>query len=405
MWINRLCLPPRIPLFVRVQVFHYGRAECLLIPGRRQTDCLMLPLQTPLQRRKANTAYIVTGRSSLGCLAKDTVQVSLFQPVPVTITPDTSICINDAVQLYAAGALAYSWSPAAFLNDPAIPNPIAKPDQPTRFILNYKDMNSCMEKDSVLVSFRPVPVFQAPPDQTICKGFSVLLASDNDPDFIYEWSPADHLNNPSSPAPAASPENSTYYQLKISDPVCNSYDSKFSVFVDVKPSPTVIAQKSNDINCSNLFTQLNATGAVSYSWFPVSGLNNAQIANPVAAIDSITTFVVRGTSENGCYAEDSVTVNVKATGKNLFSVPNAFTPNHDGINDCFGIRKWGDVTIKEFSVYNRWGQRVFDTRTPGDCWNGTFHGEMQDTGQYVYVIQAVSFCGNITRTGTVLLIR
>jgi len=150
---------------------------------------------------------------------------------------------------------------------------------------------------------------------------------------------------------------------------------------------------------------LNATGAVSYSWFPAAGLNNAGIANPVAAIDSSTTFVVRGTSENGCYAYDSVTVNVKATGKNLFSVPNAFTPNFDGVNDCFGIRKWGDVTIREFSVYNRWGQRVFDTRTPGDCWNGTLNGIMQDAGQYVYVIQAVSFCGNITRTGTVLLIR
>lgn len=362
-------------------------------------------ISNPIATPQNNTAYIISGRSSLGCLAKDTVQVSLFQPVPVTITPDTSICMNDAVQLYAAGALAYSWSPAIFLNDPAIPNPVAKPDQPTRFILSYKDMNSCMEKDSVSVSFRPSPVFHAPPDQKICVGFSVLLASANDPNFIYAWSPADNLDNPASPAPSASPGNPMYYQLEISDPVCSSYDSSFRVFVDVKPSPTVIAQKSNDINCSNLFSQLNATGAVSYSWFPAAGLNNAGIANPVAAIDSSTTFVVRGTSENGCYAYDSVTVNVKATGKNLFSVPNAFTPNFDGVNDCFGIRKWGDVTIREFSVYNRWGQRVFDTRTPGDCWNGTLNGIMQDAGQYVYVIQAVSFCGNITRTGTVLLIR
>ena len=92
-------------------------------------------------------------------------------------------------------------------------------------------------------------------------------------------------------------------------------------------------------------------------------------------------------------------------GKASLILPNAFTPNNDGVNDCFGIRKWGNVTIKEFSIYNRWGQKVFDTRNPSECWNGTFHGEMQDSGGYVYVIKAVSFCGNITRTGTVMLIR
>ena len=88
-----------------------------------------------------------------------------------------------------------------------------------------------------------------------------------------------------------------------------------------------------------------------------------------------------------------------------FVVPNAFTPNGDGKNDCFGIRKWGNVQIEEFSVFNRWGERIFTTKNPSQCWDGTYKGKLQDAGGYAYVIKAKSFCGDLKRTGMVLLIR
>ena len=99
-------------------------------------------------------------------------------------------------------------------------------------------------------------------------------------------------------------------------------------------------------------------------------------------------------------------VKVTAIGKNLFVVPVAFSPNGDGHNDCFGIRRKGDVTIEEFSIYDRWGMGVFTTtRNPSECWDGNFRGRPQETGTYVYVIKARSFCGEITRTGVVILVR
>jgi gliding motility-associated-like protein len=138
---------------------------------------------------------------------------------------------------------------------------------------------------------------------------------------------------------------------------------------------------------------------------PASGLNDPFSPTPIASVDSSTTWIVKGTDYNGCFAYDTLTVSVTATGANTFIVPNAFTPNGDGVNDCFGVGRWGDVQLEELEVFNRFGLRVFSTRNPSDCWDGTFHGQQQPTGTYVYIIRARTFCGEVTRKGTVVLIR
>src|SRR6201999_1811218 len=146
-------------------------------------------------------------------------------------------------------------------------------------------------------------------------------------------------------------------------------------------------------------------GGILYTWTPALGLSNPLSPNPVATIDSTTTYIVKGTSLNGCYAYDSITVNVTATGANTFVVPNAFTPNGDGHNDCFGVAHWGDIQLEELEIYDRWGMRVFSTRNPSECWDGTFRGRQQEMGTYVYIIKARTYCGEITRKGTLILVR
>jgi gliding motility-associated-like protein len=97
--------------------------------------------------------------------------------------------------------------------------------------------------------------------------------------------------------------------------------------------------------------------------------------------------------------------------KVLTNVPNgyllasAFSPNGDMVNDCFGVKLWGGIKSIDFSVYNRWGERVFHTNNPNDCWDGTYKGEKQPPGAFVYFIQANTTCGPVSRKGTVVLIR
>lgn len=90
----------------------------------------------------------------------------------------------------------------------------------------------------------------------------------------------------------------------------------------------------------------------------------------------------------------------------LHLIPNAFTPNRDNVNDCFGVKNWPIPSSYQLNVYNRWGMLVFKTNNIAECWNGEVNGIKQDMGAYVYMIKAnTPACGQITYKGTVLLIR
>jgi gliding motility-associated-like protein len=180
-------------------------------------------------------------------------------------------------------------------------------------------------------------------------------------------------------------------------------DAKTRVIV-VNPLP--IADAGNDfIACADIQTKLNGSGGASYQWSPITGLNNPSIANPTLTINTNSTYVVKVTDVNGCSAIDSVHVFVAPYGKESFKMANAFTPNHDGHNDCFGIRKWGNAQILEFAIYNRWGEKIFKTTNASECWDGTYHGVPQEAGGYIYVIRANTTCGEIALKGVVTLIR
>ena len=109
---------------------------------------------------------------------------------------------------------------------------------------------------------------------------------------------------------------------------------------------------------------------------------------------------------NGCAANDTVSVKVLNANKGGYLMPTAFTPNKDGLNDCYRVSHWGIIEDIEFSIYNRWGQVVFYTKDATQCWDGTFKGLPQDPGIFVYIVKANTTCEkNIFRKGTFVLIR
>ena len=85
-------------------------------------------------------------------------------------------------------------------------------------------------------------------------------------------------------------------------------------------------------------------------------------------------------------------------------IPNSFTPNGDGLNDTFGV--YGE-SIKQYSmeIYNRWGEKVFESVNINDQWDGTYNGKSVPEGTYVYKVTAQEASGNNTsRNGTVNII-
>jgi gliding motility-associated-like protein len=179
-----------------------------------------------------------------------------------------------------------------------------------------------------------------------------------------------------------------------------------TVNLAVNSAPSVSVNKSNDINCMLGTSNLLASGGMNYSWTPAASLNNANISNPVASPSATTWYKVLVTSDKGCTTEDSIQVKViPGNTGNGYLVPNAFTPNGDGKNDCFGVTTWGAVSDFELSIFNRWGERVFYTKDSKQCWDGRYKGTEQNANVFVYQIKAKGLCGDIYRKGTFVLIR
>lgn len=356
----------------------------------------------PIVSPESSGWYVVEGMTNEGCKLKDSVYVTV-NPLPnITLTSDTVICPGTSVQLEATGGTTYSWSQPESLSNPNSASPVASPTNTTSYSVNVVNAFNCAATGTIQVTVRDYPKFTAMGGTTVCNGVSTpLWASGGD---RYEWSPVSGLNDPFSPNPVATPLSTTQYSVQIFDTQCN-FDTVINLSVGISPTPVVQAIKSNDINCTISSSQLSATGANSYVWTPAIHLDNPNRPNPVARIDSTTLFYVTGTNEYGCTAWDSIRVNVNAVGDPMFVVPNVFTPNNDGLNDCFGISKWMPIQLQELSVYNCWGEKVFSTDNPQICWDGNYRGQPQPSGTFVYLIRARSFCGDVFRKGTITLLR
>ena len=102
-----------------------------------------------------------------------------------------------------------------------------------------------------------------------------------------------------------------------------------------------------------------------------------------------------------CKATITKTINVTTSNTDELYIPNAFTPNGDGINDVFVVQSINDCMVYEMSIYNRWGQMLFYTDSYPLIWDGTFNGDPVPTGSYIYLIRGGSF----NKTGIVTVIK
>ena len=124
-----------------------------------------------------------------------------------------------------------------------------------------------------------------------------------------------------------------------------------------------------------------------YLWTPASDLNRPDVANPVATLsDTMVCYTVTVTIPDGCKATDSVCVkgSILVCGPPEYVIPNAFTPNGDGIND---VVDFGSPILSEIhvAVFNRWGECVFESEDLTNCrWDGTYKNTRCLPGVYTY---------------------
>jgi len=150
--------------------------------------------------------------------------------------------------------------------------------------------------------------------------------------------------------------------------------------------------------------QLDVSGGISYHWIPPTYLDNPDIPDPTATPLNNISYVVFITNKYGCTTSDTINIFVNTESTEIF-VPTAFAPDGPQINKVLYVRGNGIKDI-EFVVYDRWGEKVFETNDIHQGWNGTFKGVQLSTAVFVYYVKATYFNGEkVEKKGNVTLIR
>ncbi len=361
-------------------------------------------IANPIATPAIPATYIVTGMNQQGCEANDTVTINLRSLPIIVKSDDTTICKGSAINLFADGASSYTWNSESGANVGSGQTINVSPPASTKYYVLAKDVYGCVNKDSINVSIHSVGNFTVSPDNpVICKNDFVSLTASGGDDYSWLSNTGDVIG--SGPNFVASPDQNQNYEVQIKDQICEVTDTiKVSVYVNDLPVTKVL--KTNDITCTLSQATLQASGGISYLWDNLPGISDLTSPNPVVRPLQTTTYNVTITDGNGCSKKDSITVNADfASNISHFPIASAFTPNGDGVNDCFGLKYWGPIISLKMEIFNRWGERVFMCTDPTQCWDGNYKGVAQPTGGYVYQIMANTPCGTAFRKGTVLLIR
>ena len=367
-------------------------------------SCLVC--DTTISRVINTTTYTATAIDTLGCkyTASFTVSVNPLPTIKVTPNP-TIVCQGSSTQLTATGAATYTWFPNAFLSCDNCPNPIASDTQNLVYNVIGTSVYGCRDSVSVPVSVLDTTRLTISNDTIICLGQSAQLIATSTsvdgshPEF-YSWSPTTGLSDPNSPIPVATPDTTTQYSVTIKENYCFTRVENVTVYVE--PQPTIVISTSATNVSAGSTVQLSASIANevlvnNYIWTPSAGLSCDRCFAPIATPTVTTTYTFTATSNYGCTSNADVTVTTFCDQSQVF-IPNTFTPNGDGVNDRFYISAHGVSLIVRLSVYNRWGELVFQSlnsqpNEPGAGWDGTYKGQVLEPDVFVYVAEVICDLG------------
>ena len=349
------------------------------IPGNTTTSATGLGAGT--------YTFKVTGG---GCGSKDTIITvpGPLAPLADHLSTTTSSCGQSngiAVANVTGGTPPYTYLWSA--GTPASDSTTNLPGN-SNIYLTVTDSHGCTLLDTATISSVPRPVIAVTPPQPICQGDNNGLITvtpvSGDAPFSYIWSNAETTNINAGLSPGL-------YSLTVTDAIgCDTvlqvtvpaYQGQISTTYIT--GPTVVYGQTVQV-------QLNVNVPVTdVQWSPYIPQANGSLNAAFKAFqDSVYTVIV--TYGNGCKLYDTINIYVSpANNGDEWTIPNTFTPNGDGINDNFKIIGGPYVSSFHIWIFDRWGNKVFESTQADFLWNGTdqFVGEKPfNSGVFSYVIE------------------
>ncbi|RXK62033.1 T9SS type B sorting domain-containing protein [Lacibacter luteus] len=265
---------------------------------------------------------------------------------------------------------------------PAFTGPATK-DVQLRYVV-YSGI-SCVNELSQTVTLKASPVVQFLPLPAVCENamlFTLTQATEiSGLSGIGSYSGA-AVNTAGlfDPAIAKAGTHTIRYTFTAGNS-CTAYAEQL---IKVYPQPVADAGPDRTL-LSGMSIILNAAAqgdSLRYEWLPLTAIENNLVLQPKVAPLADITYTFRVVSKDGCEATDDVFVKVV---KDIF-VPNAFTPNGDGLNDVWEIAVLNAYPGASVKVYNRYGQLVYQSTVTSKGWDGMFNGKQQPIGTYAWVL-------------------
>ena len=328
-----------------------------------------------------------------------TIQV-LANPV-TTAASNAPLCEENNMLLTATGGAQYQWrGPNGFsaTGDIITINNI-KTSESGKYYVLVTNAVGCTHLDSVTVSININPVAATTfSNAIICSGDKIQLESSGG--NSYRWLPVSGLSSAVIFNPTASPADTIQYMVIVS----NQFACADTAFIDIAVIERPRANAGPDkIIITGTQVQLSGTVSgqdISYSWSPAININNPLALKPIVTPPVDIDYVLKVISNAGCgTATDIVHVFVY---KDIY-IPTGFTPNSDGVNDTWYIPALSAFKNFNLSVFNRYGQIVFQTKDINLAWDGKYKGLPQPSGAYVYILDMKE--GGAVMKGTFLIIR
>jgi gliding motility-associated-like protein len=349
-----------------------------------------------------------------GCIWRDTINLSWQTPPVLQLLADTLICQGGIAQLQAqvtdsvsgatipASNYQLTWQTNTTLTTLTDSTAQAKPLADTRYFATVSDGKCTGNTDSVWVIVQANPITQLTPDtQRICLGQQAQVQASGGQTYV--WSINGTLDAETNQSQLTqTPSNSLFVAVQaIQAPCVGQWDTAWIIVDTVTIIADFTVSPTEGFTTFEPLVTNTSKNALQYEWQWGNGqilqadeaedLARGREYTPAYTLAGTYTielkasrpFAANGTQ--GCFATASQQIQVNK--KFILEIPNAFSPNQDGLNERFNIVTSDGVAIQG-TIYNRWGEIIYqwDTTQEGQAWDGTYQGKPVPNGVYFYML-------------------
>ena len=386
-------------------------------------------ISNPVAAPTANTTYVLTVTDGNSCSGSTTATVNVNPPLALITAGAGSICPGGSAAVSATasagngGTYFYSWLPVSGLSDPSVNNPTATPGSTTTYTVTVADNCSPAVTSTVTVTVEPlaVPLFTS----TVLSGCAPVCVDFTDNSTIssgtvtgWSWNFGGDGTG-SGQAVSHCFVNAGTYPITLTDTSlagCISTSTMvYNITVNPVPEAAYSAPMSTSIFTPHIeFTDestISSGTITSWQWNfgdPKPPIHNTStLQNPTHGFGKPGTYCTQliVTSNAGC--KDTANLCIYLNPEFSFYVPNAFSPNHDGVNDEFYAKGEG---IKKFVMYlyDRWGNEMAHLDDINKHWDGRAnYGEnVAQIDVYIWKVELIDvFDVPHSYTGTVTIVK